>query len=262
MAIRQEGQIWIDRNAPYNLKYYVNGKEYAIDTAVLYSVKPSKGVEVKKGNLVKITPKGIDLAKFPEDIESVVGICTEDLSSNPDNFSIITSGYIVLSAEEAKSIIKGITDENIAARALRGTPIYWDMGCFVDDSWNDSTAGCLTINTPSKEFTYNNLPLVGIITKNNIHEVELHLNFGRFDSTIEWAWDTAITKDSTIEVNPGVIYGTCDVTTTMGEDKTPVVCGVSIKKSDTKPSDVVLSIKGLVEDKETINVSGVSSLVK
>ena len=89
---RAEGQLWIDRNSPYGLKYHTHGKTFQLEaTQVFVAGKGAGNTDIifKAGTLVAID--SIDgntvifkAAQFPQDIDSVLGICPKEVKSGEE----------------------------------------------------------------------------------------------------------------------------------------------------------------------------------
>jgi hypothetical protein len=233
MANRLEGQIWIDRKAPYNLKYFVNGKEYAIDTSVIYS-KSHVATDCYKGTLVAVELNAENAesilvpAEFPTNYNSIIGICTEDILKDKDNpdATIINEGYINVPI----SSIEGITENNVSS--LVGKEVYWNLKWKADTS---SSKTNLTISTPDAAIEYYNLPMVGAVTKVDGNEVEIHLNFSNFSDKISWKKEIKIViKNDSVEKSADTIEREIDTHLLKGNnfssdvevfiDNSPIIC--------------------------------------
>ena len=248
---RIEGQIWIDKNSPNRLKYYVNGHEYTVEVSGNYpSLNPSTTEDkvLYCGTVVKLSNLGYLMeAKFPEDISDVLGIVAKTTevkvgtTTGDVQIPITKNGWIVLSSNREVPETGTQTGVNELTAIFTDYPSdtlditnYWNEGYWNEGSWADKIAptgsgnpkrdnligapvywcldedkqGKLTLSTPSgfywkKEnnnanISYYNLPQIGNISKINyeagdgtfrkIESVEIHVNFSKFDSSLEWSW--------------------------------------------------------------------------
>ena len=235
MSKRVEGQIWIDKNLPYKLKYRTNNEDFVVETAssykfqsnpTLYSSYDIGDTFLPAGLLVKLNSSGeVERAIFPDDLETVIGILSTNvkkISENEVSSAIVSrNGYLTIDEpwkvfKEFEALSESSTDSDYK-NALPGTsstqsvsdkyttiigkPVYWYIGKTTDTSYTPATsdeAGKLTFSTPvgfvwdgktaSLNVAYDNLPQVGTLVKIENGKVYLHLNFSKFDSTIEWTW--------------------------------------------------------------------------
>lgn len=177
---RIDGQIWIDREAPYRLKYHINGVDYTVLVAADYEVpvdEEGKPIKILQGMVVKDSDKGpamIEPASFPEDIDRVLGIAlnSSDYEFLPDgteakHIAVAQTGYIVLDKPEDVSGVFALkSDINVTQNGWGtgsaddppgiGAPVYWYIGHIEkisDDEYKypDSSdqAGKITFITPS-----------------------------------------------------------------------------------------------------------------
>lgn len=174
---RIDGQIWIDREPPYRLKYHINGVDYTVLVAADYEV-PSQDeegnpIKILQGMVVRDSDQGpamIEPASFPEDIDRVLGIAlnSSDYEFLPDNseakhVAVAQTGYIVLDKPEDVSSVFALTsDIDVNQNGWEtgstndppgiGAPVYWYIG-YTDEShvYHDSSdqAGKITFITPS-----------------------------------------------------------------------------------------------------------------
>nr|DAL61216.1 MAG TPA_asm: hypothetical protein [Caudoviricetes sp.] len=234
MSTRVDGQIWIDKNSPYKLKYHIKGKDYVVDTNATYKVDssiinaaPTNSVCLYAGTVVKLTSEEglgtsrITPAKFPDDIDNVIGVVVNDVVRTADEnvleateAIISKTGYLTVNNPtsvfvEAVGSTNWKKPEDIAN--LIGAPVYWFIGetTKTTEGYGYKSAtnlkGKLTLHTPagvevgtdsddsSRNVGYSNLPQVGVVTSyttlgEQITSVEIHLNFARFNPTIEWTW--------------------------------------------------------------------------
>lgn len=119
---------------------------------------------------------------YIEDTKSVLGVFTGTII-NGSYLEILTQGNIYLEINKDKSnpwprilglndLVKDLGDDY---SSILGTRIYWDI-LKTSRTANGDLIN-LTINTPSKDFTFTNLPLVGIIlgTKKDDNKKISHL---------------------------------------------------------------------------------------
>lgn len=225
---RVEGQIWIDRNLPNRLKYHTGGEDYVVETSSSYPTALNvsglqKGQTIlPAGLLVKLdSDEGVAKASFPDDLENILGVLTTDVKVTEDGGSssavVSRSGYLTIDEpwrvfKEFESLASGSTDANYKSKlpatysTMIGKPVYWYIGKTTVSSGAsgkytspEGNEGKLTFNTPvgfewktgddsSLNIAYDNLPQVGTLVKIESGKVYLHLNFSKFDSTIEWTW--------------------------------------------------------------------------
>lgn len=175
------------------------------------------------GTLVKLSDNGETITKayFPDDLEEVLGIITTDvkkLTETTCSDAVVSrSGYLTITQPckvfKEFSSLNVLTESNFKWVELGkklsdgyGCPTYWFIGESTKTSYTDpfNYPGMLTFNTPSGykgvgslapdddalNVSYSNLPQVGNLLKVDIkkQEIIVHLNFSRFDSTLEWAW--------------------------------------------------------------------------
>lgn len=175
-----DGQIWIEKNAPYKLKYHMKGQDFAIDTSIEYNIiDDNANAKPNVGNLVKINASGeLEKASFPNDLKNVIGV----LVSTVNNKGVVaTSGYVE------------IEKEMFLDKCSVGDEVYW----YNTDSYKYNT------NTPNSIIKYVNLPSIGTISSINNDTVTVHLNIGPFDTSIEWYAEGSFHQETsgTIEVN-------------------------------------------------------------
>lgn len=222
MANRIHGQIWIDKNSPYRIKYFVNNTEYETSVSQIFVAESSEAEALSVGMVVAVSNSGkIKRAVFPDDLESVIGIVgskkkVETASTPYYNISISISDKLVLGKSEVNNVFVDLSESkgtNTNYNHLYGAPIYWFIGrqkksgttySYVDSS---KQAGKVTFNTPTgfqwgvtniteNEFNigYDNLPVIGTVssiitdTDGSIKELILNTNFHGFDKTIGWSY--------------------------------------------------------------------------
>ena len=154
---RIDGQIWIDREPPYRLKYHINGVDYTVLVAADYEVpvdEEGNPINILQGMVVRDSDKGpamVEPASFPEDIDRVLGIAlnSSDYEFLPDNeeakhIAVAQTGYIVLDKPEDVSSVfalasdidvsqngwgtKPLDDKNPKDLPGIGAPVYWYIG--------------------------------------------------------------------------------------------------------------------------------------
>lgn len=217
MANRLEGQIWIDKKAPYRLKYYVEGKEYSVEVSSNFKASDN----IKKGCIVRYDAANEKLfnVKFPDYLGEAIGIALEDGSSSKEVIPITRTGDIHLSKEEIKKCFssrdKSQDWKNIN---LVGAPVYLDLGGVIEGNASDVTTissedGKMTLFTPSglkvgkTEITdyrfnigYDNLPRIGTVSSfslydrtditgaKGLNDITISINFSNFDTSLEWSY--------------------------------------------------------------------------
>lgn len=178
---RINGQIWIDKEPPYRLKYHLDGTDYVVEVAAVY--KPGEPSEpgqhniIPTGTIVKLIQDDIVApAVFPDDINGVIGITINDADSSDPDFSqtaISQSGYVIFSDyasirrafpfEEDLNVKTNLWNDEIPlgnpTKNGIGCPVYWFIGRtnFSGNvgsrtyTYEDSTAhpGKITLQTPS-----------------------------------------------------------------------------------------------------------------
>ena len=206
--IRTDGQLWIDRNSPYGLKYYVQGETYQLVPEKIYTISPISK-KIVKGSLV--TADGT-LAQFPRDIDKVVGICPINIPVGTSaETALIKDGEITLPVSGNDSPFVGTITVD---PKLIGAPVYWFIGKTLDsnnsysyiDPSNSDYIGKLTLETPtgmrwgtgiecddnSLNVGYSNLPTVGTVVAVNSGvspaTITININVPKFESTLEWYW--------------------------------------------------------------------------
>ena len=218
---RIDGQIWIDKKAPYRLKYHINGVDYVVQVSSSYEVDDSVE-DIWAGQVLKITGKNaVGPAVFPDDVNKVIGVSLNGSHASDQgghtSISVASDGYLIIDKDNINSVLlpsdlditkNGWMDESGGV----GANVYWFIGRTVNTggtyTHEDSKAhpGYLTFTTPSgykyknpdltdesMNVYYDNLPIVGTVAGYNldgniITELHVNLNFSSFDSSIEWSW--------------------------------------------------------------------------
>ena len=225
---RFNGQIWIDKNSPNRLKYYVNGNEYEVVVSQNYAAASVEGgiEEIPTGSVVALTADGtISKAHFPNDIDKVIGIAGPAVGGS---YPIITSGTLIVD----KSVFYDSIDKSVDFNKFIGCPVYWFIGRteYVEKTHSYVTIDCcnnhcgkLTVGTPSGvqwgkteiadpsfNVGYDNLPTVGVISGVEDGKIYISVNFTGFDNTLGWSWplfgDGSISKDGNT-VNIAIRHG-------------------------------------------------------
>lgn len=228
MPNRIEGQIWIDKSSPYNLKYHVSGTDYTVQIANSYH---SSTAPLYSGTVVKFTSSNnISPAEFPDDIDNILGVVVNSITSSNEPISVTQTGYLVLDKKALDNVFfagdLSTSFNGFDTSSGIGAPVYWFIGrqnpdySYIDSNINK---GKLTLATPtgmkwkvsevtdnSMNVNYDNLPQVGTIASytidnDEIVEMNIHLNLSSFDSSLEWSWPYIQTED---EATSGKIEGT------------------------------------------------------
>ena len=215
MKTNINGQLWIDKNSPYKLKYTMNNNVFELNTAVVYEIGGTETFEA--GSLLALRdgvdtnnkPYLVTKAKFPDDLDNIVGIAGNKVSETERHLTILSTGAISMTLAEAQDLFKS---SNIPS-AKTGDPIYWYIGNFeynnsdntYTHSYNkNSDAGKLTLKTPSGSLTtnkylnvgYDNLPSIGNIYSVSDEEVKVFINLKKFDTSLEWNWPFSSSSDT------------------------------------------------------------------
>ena len=210
---RIEGQIWIDKNSPHRLKYYVNGQEYTVEVSGNYSfpaLSPGEDRTVYCGTVVKLSPTGYLIeAKFPEDISDVLGIIGNTTfipagtsTDNPIQIAITKNGWIKLfkerslpntstKAREIENVFIDYADQktngywcttywnNVTPPSGASDPVLYNLlGAPVYWCLDSNEAGKLTLSTPSgfywkKANTEANISYYNLPQIGNISKIEV-----------------------------------------------------------------------------------------
>lgn len=166
---RVDGQIWIDKTAPYRLKYHINGVDYVVQVAASYTLITDANEDaLPTGTVVKYSTEqnAVEPAVFPEDINRVLGVMLNSLTnSNSDEIAVTQSGYLIIDADEIANAFPYEGDLNVQTNGWLdedggvGAPVYWFIGALAEDcTYTDSDEevsgkhpyrGRLTFRTPS-----------------------------------------------------------------------------------------------------------------
>ena len=177
---KSNGQIWIDKNPPYNLMYRAgNSNETATDRIVQslskYTTTTPESIQV--GQLVSLDrgTGNVKSSTFPDDLDNILGVATGvETVGSTSTVSVATTGEVYIS----KSLINDLS--NSKKRIL-----YWNIASGATKPY--------TQDLPNTDGTikYINLPVIGYITSFNGYEgdssyITVQLNMGPFDSVLEF----------------------------------------------------------------------------
>ena len=177
---KSNGQIWIDKNPPYNLMYRAgNSNETATDRIVQslskYTTTTPESIQV--GQLVSLNRESgnVENSTFPDDLDNILGVATGvETVGSTSTVSVATTGEVYIS----KSLIN---DLSISKKRI----LYWNIASGATKPY--------TQDLPNTDGTikYINLPVIGYITSFNGYEgdssyVTVQLNMGPFDSVLEF----------------------------------------------------------------------------
>lgn len=177
---KSNGQIWIDKNPPYNLMYRAgNSNETATDRIVQslskYTTTTPESIQV--GQLVSLDrgTGNVKSSVFPEDLDNILGVATGvEAGDSRSTVSVATTGEVYIS----KNLIN---DLSISKKRI----LYWNIASGATKPY--------TQDLPNTDGTikYINLPVIGYITSFNGYEgdssyITVQLNMGPFDSVLEF----------------------------------------------------------------------------
>ena len=177
---KSNGQIWIDKNPPYNLMYRAgNSNETATDRIVQslskYTTTTPESIQV--GQLVSLDrgTGNVKSSTFPDDLDKILGVATGvEAGDSGSTVSVATTGEVYIS----KSLIN---DLSISKKRI----LYWNIASGATKPY--------TQDLPNTDGTikYINLPVIGYITSFNGYEgdssyITVQLNMGPFDSVLEF----------------------------------------------------------------------------
>ena len=177
---KSNGQIWIDKNPPYNLMYRAgNSNETATDRIVQslskYTTTTPESIQV--GQLVSLNREtgNVENSTFPDDLDNILGVATGvETVGSTSTVSVATTGEVYIS----KSLIN---DLSISKKRI----LYWNIASGATKPY--------TQDLPNTDGTikYINLPVIGYITSFNGYEgdssyITVQLNMGPFDSVLEF----------------------------------------------------------------------------
>ena len=177
---KSNGQIWIDKNPPYNLMYRAgNSNETATDRIVqsLSKYTTTTPASIQVGQLVSLDrgTGNVKSSTFPEDLDNILGVATGvETAGSTSTVSVATTGEVYIS----KSLIN---DLSISKKRI----LYWNIASGATKPY--------TQDLPNTDGTikYINLPVIGYITSFNGYEgdssyITVQLNMGPFDSVLEF----------------------------------------------------------------------------
>ena len=177
---KSNGQIWIDKNPPYNLMYRAgNSNETATDRIVQslskYNTEAPESIQV--GQLVSLNREtgNVENSTFPADLDNILGVATGvETVGGRSTVSVATTGEVYIS----KNLINDLSTS-------KKRILYWNIA--------SSATKPYTQDLPSTDGTikYINLPVIGYITSFNGYEgdssyITVQLNMGPFDSVLEF----------------------------------------------------------------------------
>ena len=195
---KSNGQIWIDKNPPYNLMYRAgNSNETATDRIVQslskYTTTTPESIQV--GQLVSLDrgTGNVKSSVFPEDLDNILGVATGvETGDSRSTVSVATTGEVYIS----KNLVN---DLSISKKRI----LYWNIA--------SGAAKPYTQDLPNTDGTikYINLPVIGYITSFNGYEgdssyITVQLNMGPFDSVLEFKCTKTVSIKSSDE-SPQVI---------------------------------------------------------
>ena len=195
---KSNGQIWIDKNPPYDLMYRAgNSNKTATDRIVQYLSKYTTEApeSIQVGQLVSIdrSSGNIKISEFPSDLDNILGVATGvETRDGKSLVSVATTGEVYIS----KSLV---ADLAISKKRI----LYWNTA--------SGATKPFTQDLPNTDGTikYINLPVIGYITSFNGYEgdssfLTVQLNMGPFDSVLEFKCVRTVTIKSSDE-SPQVI---------------------------------------------------------
>lgn len=221
-----EGQIWIDKNKPYSLKYHTHDKDYTVQVAQSYS-----GTDIAVGSVLTLNPSTgyVTAAEFPKDAENIIGVAF-NTTSGLSQVAVSKSGYMVLDGTELTNAFYSgdlnTSFNNFTAQTAVGAPVYWFIGRTIGSNYthvdSHTNKGKLTFATPtgmkntntvadnSMNVGYDDLPQIGtianvIITSGVITHLEIHVNVPAFSTILNWSWPYIHTSNTATD---GYIAGT------------------------------------------------------
>ena len=190
---KSNGQIWIDKNPPYNLMYRAgNSNETATDRIVQslskYNTEAPESIQV--GQLVSLNREtgNVENSTFPDDLDNILGVATGvETVGSTSTVSVATTGEVYIS----KNLIN---DLSISKKRI----LYWNIA--------SGTTKPYTQDLPNTDGTikYINLPVIGYITSFNGYEgdssfLTVQLNMGPFDSVLEFKCNRDVSIKSSDE---------------------------------------------------------------
>ena len=177
---KSNGQIWIDKNPPYNLMYRAgNSNETATDRIVqsLSKYTTTTPASIQVGQLVSLDrgTGNVKSSAFPEDLDNILGVATGvETAGSTSTVSVATTGEVYIS----KNLINGLSTS-------KKRILYWNIASGASKPYTQDLP-----NTDGS-IKYINLPVIGYITSFNGYEgnssyITVQLNMGPFDSVLEF----------------------------------------------------------------------------
>ena len=178
---KSNGQIWIDKNPPYNLMYRAgNSNETATDRIVqsLSKYTTTTPASIQVGQLVSLDrgTGNVKSSTFPEDLDNILGVATGvETTGSTSTVSVATTGEVYIS----KNLINGLSTS-------KKRILYWNIASGASKPYTQDLP-----NTTDGTIKYINLPVIGYITSFNGYEgdssyITVQLNMGPFDSVLEF----------------------------------------------------------------------------
>lgn len=173
---RTNGMIWIDKEAPYRLKYHISDEDYTVDVSPTYLYDLGPNQHLYAGTVVKIKEADkLETALFPDDITDVLGVVLARVHNEGDAraslpISVGRTGSLIMRIEDILGVFTSsdldLLCENGELKPLAtlrnfiGAPVYWSLGYSKytgHDEVGEATglayvspiAGKLTLFTPS-----------------------------------------------------------------------------------------------------------------
>lgn len=178
---KSNGQIWIDKNPPYNLMYRAgNSNETATDRIVQslskYNTEAPESIQV--GQLVSLNREtgNVENSTFPADLDNILGVATGvETVGGKSTVSVATTGEVYIS----KNLINDLSTS-------KKRILYWNIASGASKPYTQDLP-----NTTDGTIKYINLPVIGYITSFNGYEgdssyITVQLNMGPFDSVLEF----------------------------------------------------------------------------
>ena len=178
---KSNGQIWIDKNPPYNLMYRAgNSNEKATDRIVQslskYNTEAPESIQV--GQLVSLNREtgNVENSTFPADLDNILGVATGvETVGGRSTVSVATTGEVYIS----KNLINDLSTS-------KKRILYWNIASGASKPYTQDLP-----NTIDGTIKYINLPVIGYITSFNGYEgdssyITVQLNMGPFDSVLEF----------------------------------------------------------------------------
>ena len=224
---KANGQLWIDKNSPYRLKYIANDNVYTVNVLLDYFIESSdftidNNNKLYAGTVLAFNQGHIRKAIFPDDIDNVIGVVGNTVDSNSSSVSVLKSGIITIKSSEVSNVMVGVDSFSDIwnTAGMRGAPVYWYLGKEEKEvvegtesysySYENSDHGKVSLITPTGRrwkrivnndnplentfnVSYDNLPLIGYVDKiKNVegtsYDIDIYLNVNKFDTTLEWSW--------------------------------------------------------------------------